>query len=414
MGRYHLYVSYACPEAHRTLMVLTLKGLQHVVSFSVVHPTFQRTRTGLNKDDHVGWVFKDPKHPPLHSALGHGSIDCEGCIPDPIYGSASIIDLYARCNDTSGKYTVPILWDKKTETIVNNDSKDISIMFANAFNKFARHPEVDLYPPSLSGAIEVLDSWIGPSINDGVYRCGFATQQIVFDTASNALFASLERMDALLGQRRYLCGPQFTLADIFLFVTLFRFDEIYYVYFKTNRKLLREFPNLINFTREIYQMPGVSEVSNMDHCKKHYYTSHPQLNTFAILPMGCDSIKIFSMPHNRSSVPNYYSLRPYPTFSSLIPSHAYGVPNYSQTFSQTFSALSSQLANPAASSALSLSNHPTLVNTPISRLNTPYSSNVLSQLKRKSSHLSTFLPFTPRLTTCSSLARGTEEGISSI
>ena len=342
-GRYHLYVSLACPWASRAVAVLNLKGLQDVVGLSVTHPTWQRTRPDDPEDRHSGWAFFRPDDPPVSNAEGHGSFPCDGCVVDTLHGVKFVRDLYDMANDTSGKYTVPVLWDKKEETIVNNESSEIIRMLNSEFNDFAAHPDIDLYPEELRSEIDSVNEWVYPSINNGVYRCGFATKQEAYEKSFEELFEGLERAEDILNKQRYLCGNKLTEADIRLFVTLIRFgrlycsssssdllqhtrfnaqaltlnvctaryhilgkfeitqmedpiyhtccycciaDPVYVVYFKTDHKCIREYPSLREYTKELYQTPGIRESVNINHIKRHYFTSHPKLNPYAIIPGG--------------------------------------------------------------------------------------------------------------------------------
>ncbi|CAD7700373.1 unnamed protein product [Ostreobium quekettii] len=285
-GRYHLYISYACPWANRCLAVLRMKGLQDSIGLSIVHPTWQYTRPG--KDGHSGWAFYDPSHPPIANVLGFGSFDCDGCIVDSVNGAKFIRDLYEMSNDTLGKYSVPVLWDKKEKCIVNNESSEILRMFNSKFNKFAENPYLDLCPESLMAKIDEVNDWVLPTINNGVYRCGFAQSQEAYDIAVKELFASLDRCEEILSEQRFIAGSVLTEADIRLFMTLIRFDEVYIVYFKTNKRAIREYPNIREYVKNIYQVPGMAESINMKHIKTHYYTSHPKLNHYAIIPTGSD------------------------------------------------------------------------------------------------------------------------------
>lgn len=299
-GRYVLYVSYACPWACRCLAALHLKGLQDAIAVSVVHPTWQRTRPDDPSDEHTGWTFRAPNDKPVSSSTGHGSFDCAGCVPDPVNGARFVRDLYERAGDTTGKYSVPVLWDKREGTIVNNESAEIVRMFNSAFNgaegggadaskPIAKHPEVDLSPEHLRAEIDALNEWIYRDINNGVYRCGFATKQAPYEEAFEALFAALDRCEAILAERRFLCGNSDapTEADIRLFMTLIRFDEVYVVYFKTNKRRIQDYPHLSGYVRDLMaSFPGIAASVNMSHIKTHYYTSHPVLNTYAVIPVG--------------------------------------------------------------------------------------------------------------------------------
>ncbi|GLC40101.1 hypothetical protein PLESTM_000993200 [Pleodorina starrii] len=288
-GRYHLYISLACPWACRCLTVLYMKGLEDAIGVSVTHPTWQRTRPHDPADEHIGWVFRAPTDPPLASSTGFGSFGCEGCVPDTVNGTAFVRDLYEMANDTTGKYSVPVLWDTKERTIVNNESSEILRMLNSEFNHVAKNPGLDLYPEALRAAIDDLNSWIYPSINNGVYRCGFATSQAAYDTAFEELFSALDRVEGILSSQRYLAGDALTEADVRLFQTLIRFDPVYVVYFKTNKCFLREYPNIAGYVRDLYGTPGVAAAVHMGHIKTHYFTSHPRLNPYAVIPRGGDA-----------------------------------------------------------------------------------------------------------------------------
>ncbi|KAL5842740.1 hypothetical protein ACOSQ3_013343 [Xanthoceras sorbifolium] len=282
-GRYHLYISYACPWASRCLAYLKIKGLEKAITFTSVKPIWARTKVS---DEHMGWVFpaSDTEEP--------------GAEPDPLNGAKSIRDLYEFASTNySGKYTVPVLWDKKLKTIVNNESSEIIRMFNTEFNDIAENAAMDLYPPEMRDQIEETNEWIYPGINNGVYRCGFATKQGPYEEAARQLYEALDRCEEILGKQRYICGNRLTEADIRLFVTLIRFDEVYAVHFKCNKKLLREYPNLFNYTKDIYQIPGMSSTVDMQHIKRHYYGSHPSINTYGIIPLGPDID--YSSPHGR-------------------------------------------------------------------------------------------------------------------
>lgn len=284
-GRYHLYISYACPWANRCLAVLQLKGLEDAIGVSVVHPTWQRTKPGTD-DEHTGWAFADPQGPPLTSSNGFGSFPPNDCTTDPNIGAKFVRDLYENDNDTNGKYTVPVFWDKKTGSIVNNESSEIVRFLNTEFNDIAKHPEVDLRPADLAAEIDSLNEWIQPHINDGVYRCGFAQAQAAYETAFEQLFLHLDKVEEILGTRRFLAGDRMTEADVRLFMTLIRFDEVYVVYFKTNRNFIHEFPNMSNYVRDLFSNPAIGTSVNMWHIKHHYFTSHPKLNYYAIVPVG--------------------------------------------------------------------------------------------------------------------------------
>ncbi|GMH27736.1 hypothetical protein Nepgr_029579 [Nepenthes gracilis] len=238
-GRYHLYISYACPWASRCFTVLKIKGLEEVISFSVVRSKWGKTKEG---EDHSGWVFPA------------SDTEESGAHPDPLNGARSIRALYELASpDYAGKFSVPVLWDKKLKTIVNNESSEIIRMFNSEFNDLAMNAELDLYPSHLRSQIDEINEWVLDRINSGVYKSGFAKSQEDYNEAVKKLFEALDRCEDILGKQRYLCGSMLTEADIRLFVTLIRFDEVYAVHFKCNRKMVREYPNLFNYTKEIYQ-----------------------------------------------------------------------------------------------------------------------------------------------------------------
>jgi len=264
-----------------------------------VHPTWQYTRPG--QDEHIGWVFGDPSDPPLTNLNGYGAYSAEYSIPDFVNGAKCVRDLYELAGDTDGKYSVPILWDKKNKTIVNNESADIVQFFNSAFDEFAKYPDVDLYPEELRPQIEELNSWIYPCINDGVYRCGFSQTQDAYEKAFDELFNALDRAEELLSKQRFLTGARFTMADLRLFMTLIRFDPVYVVYFKTNKKRIDEYHNLFNYMKEIYQMPAVKPTVNLQHIKIHYLSSHPKLNYYGIIPKGKEVD--LDAPHDRHRFP---------------------------------------------------------------------------------------------------------------
>jgi len=283
-GRYHLYISYACPWASRCYAFLKLKGLEDYIGVTSVKPKWERTKEG---EDHFGWTFPTSED------------EDPGAESDKLNGAKNIRELYELSSSNySGKYTVPILWDKKNKIIVNNESSEITRMLNSEFNDIAKYPEVDLYPPHLQSQIDEVNDWVYNAINNGVYRCGFAKKQEPYEQAFKELFDALNRCEEILSHQRYICGNVLTEADIRLFVTLIRFDEVYVVHFKCNKKLVREYPNLFNYTKDIYQIPGISVTVNMDHIKRHYYGSHPSINPYGIIPLGSDID--YSAPHDRA------------------------------------------------------------------------------------------------------------------
>jgi len=259
-GRYHLYVSFACPWAHRTLVARALKRLETVISISVVHP-----HMGDN-----GWQFGD----------------FPGAIPDPLHGACYLHEIYTRAKaDYTGRVTVPVLWDKHTGTIVCNESRQVLRMLSREFEAFAgAHRE--LCPPELRAAIDAEIDALYTPVNNGVYRAGFAVEQSAYEDAVRALFAALDGYEARLQRQRFLLGAQLTEADICLFTTLLRFDPVYHYHFKCNLRRLRDYPALFGFLRDVYQTPGVAETCNFEHIKHHYFTSHPTVNPTRIVPLG--------------------------------------------------------------------------------------------------------------------------------
>lgn len=261
-GRYHLYISHACPWAHRTLIFRALKGLQDVISVSVVHPLMPEE----------SWVFGE--YP--------------GATEDHINHSHYLYEVYQLADpDFNGLVTVPVLWDKQQQTIVNNESSEIIRMLNSSFDAFAKSA-VDFYPEPLREEIDDINALVYENINNGVYRCGFATSQSVYDKAFDTLFDTLDELEQRLDSQRYLVGEQITEADWRLFTTLVRFDAVYYNHFKTNKKRLMDYPALWAYTRELYQVPGVADTVNMDHIKTHYFASHRSINPTAIVPRGPD------------------------------------------------------------------------------------------------------------------------------
>lgn len=305
-GRYHLYVAYACPWAHRTLMTRAIKGLEDVISITVVMPVWQKTNPDDPNDHHNGWVFANKTSGKvLKNTAGFG-----GPFPasypqndeDPIYNAKSVREVYEKVNDKDGKYTVPILFDKKSQTIVSNESSEIIQMLNSQFDEYATSPDIDLEPEDLRDAMQSVDSWIYPNLNNGVYRCGFAKTQEAYNAAIDELTAAFDRVEHILSKQRFIAGDQFTLSDIRLFATLLRFDEVYVVYFKTNTRSVANSPVLLNYCRSIYQMPGVADTVDMHQIKEHYFCSHPDLNKFSIVPRGPDFEGMLKERHNRDGL----------------------------------------------------------------------------------------------------------------
>ncbi len=270
-GRYHLYVSYACPWAHRTLIFLALKGLQDHIGVSVVSPDM------LDK----GWTFDQ-------SAGSSG---------DKLHGFEYHYQVYtANQPDYTGRVTVPVLWDRQTQRIVNNESSEIIRMLNSAFDHLTGNHD-DYWPEALRDEIEVVNQEVYDNINNGVYRAGFATSQEAYEAAYDRLFAALDRLEERLSTRRYLLGDRLTEADWRLFTTLVRFDAVYFGHFKCNRQTLASFPNLSGYVRELYQWPGIADTVNMDHIKRHYYYSHDMINPTRVVPKG--PVLDFLAPHGR-------------------------------------------------------------------------------------------------------------------
>ncbi len=269
--RYHLYVSYACPWAHRTLIFRALKGLEDVISVSVVHWLMR---------EH-GWTFADG----------------EGMIPDSVNQVEFLHQVYTKAiADYSGRVTVPVLWDKQTQTIVSNESSEIIRMLNTAFDGVGAKPG-DYYPVELRAEIDELNARIYPTVNNGVYKAGFATTQDAYEEALTPLFDSLDWLEARLENQRYLTGDRLTEADWRLFTTLLRFDPVYYSHFKCNLRQLRDYPNLWGYVRDLYQTPGVAATVNMNHIKRHYYQSQITINPTQVTPVG--PILDLDEPHGR-------------------------------------------------------------------------------------------------------------------
>jgi len=273
-GRYHLYVSYACPWAHRTLIFRKLKGLEDMISVSVVHWYMAEN----------GWTFADG----------------DGVVPDPIHDADYLYQVYQAADASyTGRVTVPVLWDKTKHTIVSNESADIIRMFNSAFDGIGA-TEGDYYPEGLRKEIDEINARVYTTVNNGVYKAGFATTQEAYEEAVEPLFESLEWLDGRLSTQRYLMGDRITEADWRLFTTLLRFDPVYVGHFKCNRRRIVDFENLWPYVRDLYQVPGVAETVHMDHIKSHYYGSHETINPIRIVPVGPDID--YSEPHGRDAL----------------------------------------------------------------------------------------------------------------
>jgi len=301
-GRYHLYYSFACPWASRCVSLLGLKGLHGAITTSSVHPTWQKTRPDDPADSHAGWAFAGDDDV-LTNPAGVGAFPAgpaHQCTVDDLHGAKFVRDLYDKVGAPVGtRFTVPILWDKKTGRIVSNESAEIIRDLNACFNEFAENPTLDLYPEALRSEVDAVNEWIYHGINNGVYKCGFAVSQGAYDEAVTELFHALDKVEAILSTQRFVAGNVFTEADVRLFPTLVRFDEVYVVYFKTNKKCIREYPNMSEYVRDVYQTAGMRGSVNMWHIKTHYFTSHPVLNASAVVPVGPDWWNL-DAPHDRA------------------------------------------------------------------------------------------------------------------
>ena len=271
-GRYHLYVSYACPWAHRTLIFRALKGLEAHIGVSAVHPDMLDN----------GWEFRT---------------DFPGATGDKLHGAEFMHQVYTRADpEVSGRVTVPVLWDRERETIVSNESAEIIRMFNSAFDGITGNQD-DYWPEALRDEIERINDRVYDTVNNGVYKSGFATSQKAYEDAVGPLFDSLDWLEDHLARNRYLLGARLTEADWRLVTTLFRFDPVYHGHFKCNRRRIVDYPNLWGYTRELYQHPGVAETVHFDHITRHYHYSHETINPHRIVPIGPDLD--FNAPHGR-------------------------------------------------------------------------------------------------------------------
>lgn len=273
-GRYHLYVSLACPWAHRTLIFRALKGLEEYISVSIVSPDMLEN----------GWIFDDYK----------------GATQDHLFGSSYMHEVYTKAKpDITSRVTVPVLWDKKTNTIVNNESADIIRIFNTAFNELTGNRD-DYYPQALQAHIDEVNDFVYHNINNGVYKAGFATTQEAYEEALQSLFAALDEIEETLSKQRYLIGDALTEADWRLFTTLIRFDPVYVGHFKCNLKRIADYPALSNYVKELYQIEGIAQTTNFDHIKRHYYFSHTMINPTQVVPAG--PIMDLESEHNRGEI----------------------------------------------------------------------------------------------------------------
>jgi len=274
-GRYHLYVSHACPWANRTMIFRALKGLEEHISVSVVHPDM------LGE----GWTFAS---------------DFEGATGDTLFGTDFARDIYIKAQpDVTTRVTVPILWDKQRETIVSNESSEIIRMFNSAFNELTGDQQ-DFYPEALRSQIDEINKRVYDEINNGVYKSGFSTTQKAYDNAVHTLFEALDWVEDILSKSRYLTGDQVTEADWRLLTTLVRFDPVYHLHFKCNRKRIIDYPNIWAYTRELYQWPGVAGTIHFDHIVRHYHYSHDTINPYRILPINPEID--WQAPHGREAL----------------------------------------------------------------------------------------------------------------
>jgi putative glutathione S-transferase len=271
-GRYHLYVSLACPWAHRTLIIRRLKRLEDVITVSIVDPLMA---------EH-GWEFTG----------------APGTTRDTVNNCRYLYEVYAKAKpDYSGRVTVPVLWDKRTGSIVNNESAEIIRMLNSAFDRFG-DATLDFYPAALRAEIDRVNAFVYDAINNGVYKCGFATTQAAYEEAFHILFAALDELEARLTRQRYLVGARLTEADWRLFTTLIRFDAVYHGHFKCNLRQIADYPALSNYLRELYQLPGVAGTVDLTQIKRHYYASHRMINPTGIVPLG--PALDFDAPHDRA------------------------------------------------------------------------------------------------------------------
>lgn len=276
-GRYHLYVSLACPWAHRALIFRKLKKLEDVISLSVVHPLMAAN----------GWTFQNPD-------------DTPGATPESLFGAEHLHQVYSRADPHySGRVTVPVLWDCEHQTVVNNESSEIIRMLNSEFNAWG-NASLDSYPEALRKGIDEINGFVYSNVNNGVYRCGFASTQEAYEAAFGQLFGALDQLEERLGRQRYLVGDRITEADWRLFTTLVRFDAVYFGHFKCNRQRIADFTHLSGYLRELYQVPGVADTVDFSHIKRHYYQSHTWINPTGVVPLG-PGLDL-ERPHGREAI----------------------------------------------------------------------------------------------------------------
>lgn len=275
-GRYHLYVSLACPWASRTVIVRKLKGLEAAIGMTVADPI---------RDDEHGWAFRD----------------VPGATRDPVNGFTYLREAYLATDPVyGGRVTVPVLWDMQSKRIVSNSDDDIMRMFETEFDAVADRAELDLYPAQLRSEIDALNARVYDSVNNGVYKAGFATTQVEYERAAREVFVMLDELEERLGKRRYLFGASPLETDWRLFVTLVRFDAVYFGHFKCNLRRIVDYPNLYAYLRDLYQVDGVAQTVNFDHIKRHYYMTHEQINPTRIVPIG--PMQDLFAPHGREKL----------------------------------------------------------------------------------------------------------------
>ncbi|KAJ3163259.1 S-glutathionyl-(chloro)hydroquinone reductase [Geranomyces michiganensis] len=264
-GRYHLYVAWACPWAHRAVIVRALKGLEDVIGLSAVHFLLQDK----------GWRFD------------YKGESTPGVIPDSVNNALYLSEIYYKANPQyEGRFTVPVLWDKKEQTIVNNESSEVIRMLNTAFDQWSSAPDVSFYPDNLVKEIDSLNEWIYDEINNGVYKAGFATSQEAYETNYKKVFSGLQKVEKILAEKKWLCGETLTEADIRLWTTIIRFDPVYHTHFKcTGGTITHDYPNILRWTRAFYALPKIAETVNMSHIKQHYYRSHLQINPTGVVPV---------------------------------------------------------------------------------------------------------------------------------
>jgi glutathionyl-hydroquinone reductase len=295
-GRYHLYVSLACPWASRTIIVRKLKGLEDAIGMTVVDPI----------RDAEGWAFRDPDPPGGTRSVASGKKDDTEVVPpstDPINAFHYLSEAYKATDPKfGGRVTVPVLWDKQTNKIVNNCEDDICPMFNSAFNAVARNKDVDLFPKEIEAEQSKLADFIYDNVNNGVYKAGFATRQRPYEISCRKVFEALDQLEERLSTRRYLLGKRPVEVDWRLFCTLVRFDVVYYIHFKCSVRRILDYPNLQGYLMDLYQQPGIAEAVSFDHIKRHYYMTHSEISPTRIVPLG--PVLDLTGDHGREKMPS--------------------------------------------------------------------------------------------------------------